>query len=427
MIYLPYNKIQERRLPFPLRRKFMKKLALGLLSLVMLFSCLGLTACSGKEEYSRMTVDINPSIELMLDSKNKVVSATALNDDGSIILAGETIVGKKADEAVEIIVEVSTETGYIVKGNVEADENTVSISVSANTKNLEKVKESAEKAVTDFFEKHDIQGKVEHVQALKTDALRELAKNNSIYSEEEINEMSEEQLYKVIAIGRIETAQLASQAMRDAYFRAKEYEISLADREETAKVIQAMGGLYTATHALYKTALDAYSSAIVTIDEWRYDTFVSPDSDYQKSLQNLRDKKADLLEQKRLVASVDVNDQIYAELSVSLQLSEEAYDKALAAYEALGAELNTAIETMVASLKKIEAKLVEIEESFSDDITEKLNEKVKEIDKTLNEKKDAFFEKFETEHAEDIRKINGDLEAKKQELINSVNSANANA
>lgn len=373
-----------------------------------------------------MTVDINPSIELMLDSKNKVVSATALNDDGSIILAGETIVGKKADEAVEIIVEVSTETGYIVKGNVEADENTVSISVSANTKNLEKVKESAEKAVTDFFEKHDIQGKVEHVQALKTDALRELAKNNSIYSEEEINEMSEEQLYKVIAIGRIETAQLASQAMRDAYFRAKEYEISLADREETAKVIQAMGGLYTATHTLYKTALDAYSSAIVTIDEWRYDTFVSPDSDYQKSLQNLRDKKADLLEQKRLVASVNVNDQIYAELSVSLQLSEEAYDKALAAYEALGAELNAAIETMVSSLKKIEAKLVEIEESFSDDITEKLNEKVKEIDKTLNEKKDAFFEKFETEHAEDIRKINGDLEAKKQELINSVNSANAN-
>lgn len=427
MIYLPYNKIQERRLPFPLRRKFMKKLALGLLSLVMLFSCLGLTACSGKEEYSRMTVDINPSIELMLDSKNKVVSATALNDDGSIILAGETVVGKKADEAVEIIVEVSTETGYIVKGNVEADENTVSISVSANTKNLEKVKESAEKAVTDFFEKHDIQGKVEHVQALKTDALRELAKNNSIYSEEEINEMSEEQLYKVIAIGRIETAQLASQAMRDAYFRAKEYEISLADREETAKVIQAMGGLYTATHTLYKTALDAYSSAIVTIDEWRYDTFVSPDSDYQKSLQNLRDKKADLLEQKRLVASVNVNDQIYAELSVSLQQSEEAYDKALAAYEALGAELNTAIETMVSSLKKIEAKLVEIEESFSDDITEKLNEKVKEIDKTLNEKKDAFFEKFETEHAEDIRKINGDLEAKKQELINSVNSATANA
>lgn len=404
----------------------MKKLALGLLALVMLFSCLGLTACSGKEKYSRMTVDVNPSIELMLDSKNKVVSATALNDDGSIILAGEAVVGKKADEAVEIIVEASTETGYIVKGNVEADENTVSISVSANTKNLKKVKESAEKAVTDFFEKHDIRGKVEYVEALKTDALRELAKNNSVYSEEEINEMSEEQLYKVIAIGRIETAQLASQAMRDAYFRAKEYEISLADREETAKVIQGMGELYNATYTLYKTAVDAYSSAIVAIDDWRYDTLVSPDSDYQKSLQNLRDKKADLLEQKTLVASVNVNDQAYAELSVSLQLSEEAYNKALAAYEALGAELNTAIEKMVSALKKIEAELIKIEESFSDDITEKLNEKVKEIDKTLNEKKDAFFEQFEAEHGADIEKINGDLEAKKQELIDSVNNANAN-
>ena len=42
--------------------------------------------CSKAAENTRMTVDINPSVELMVDKDNKVVSVTALNDDAAIIL-----------------------------------------------------------------------------------------------------------------------------------------------------------------------------------------------------------------------------------------------------------------------------------------------------------------------------------------------------
>ena len=50
-----------------------------------------LCACGGKvlpEEgtLTRMTVDVNPSVEFMVDDQNKVVSVTALNDDGSILI-----------------------------------------------------------------------------------------------------------------------------------------------------------------------------------------------------------------------------------------------------------------------------------------------------------------------------------------------------
>lgn len=401
--------------------KLTKKIAIVLLAALMLTASLGLTACSAKEKYTRMTVDINPSVELMLDKDNKVVSATALNDDGSIILAGEALVGKPAEDAVEMIVSISTDTGYIVKGNVSADENTVTVSVSGHTKNAEKLKKAAEQKVNAFFEKHDIAGKVAYVDALRIEGLRELAKNNSVYTEEEIAAMTEDELYKVIAIGRIETAEIASQAMREAYFAAKEYEISFAEREETAKIIEAMGGAYNAVHIVYVTLLNAYSSAIETLDDMRYNTLVSPDSEYQQALANLRDKKAELLKQKNLTASIDVNDQNYAAFSLQLQLSEQAYDTALAAFEALGEKLNSALSSVITSLKVYEAKLVECEQNFSEDITAELKAKAVETEATLNAKKDAFFEKFEAAHADDVRKINDDLKAKKQALIDEIN------
>lgn len=72
-----------------------------MLSLILCFLLLAgialpLSSCSkGKKPpegtYTRMTVDVNPSIEFMVDDENKVASVTALNDDGSILIAGEAI------------------------------------------------------------------------------------------------------------------------------------------------------------------------------------------------------------------------------------------------------------------------------------------------------------------------------------------------
>ena len=72
----------------------MKKRIFSLaLVILMVVSMLAFTSCNkAKPEegtVTRMTVDINPSVEFMVDDQNKVVSVTALNDDGSILIAGE--------------------------------------------------------------------------------------------------------------------------------------------------------------------------------------------------------------------------------------------------------------------------------------------------------------------------------------------------
>ena len=236
----------------------------------LLCACGGGKATPEEGTITRMTVDINPSVEFMIDDENMVVSATALNDDGSILLAGEAFVGKTPEEAVELVVSLAAETGYLVKGNVEADENTVKISVSGDTKYAEQLAAEAEAKAQDVLKSFDIEGKVQQMEALNTEALRAVAASTSLYTEEELAAMDDKQLYAVIAEGRIETALLITEEMREAYYTAKEYKISFAESEEVARIIGEMGGLYKLVHVTYKTALDAYSSAITTLDEFRY-------------------------------------------------------------------------------------------------------------------------------------------------------------
>ena len=395
------------------------------LLLAIILSAISFTSCSNAKpeegSVTRMTVDINPSVEFMIDDQNKIVSVTALNDDGSILIVGEAFVGKTPEEAIEMMVRLASDTGYLIQGNVEATENTVKISVSGNSKYAEQLKKDITKKAHDTLKALDINGKVEKVEALQIDALRQLALSTSLYTEEEIGAMGEDQLYKVISAGRIETALLLTEEMRNAYYSAKEYKISFAEREETARIIKELGGLYNLTHAAYKTALDVYSTAITELDNFRYEMLVSPESEYQKSLTELREAKVELLKQKNYTASLDINGEEYASATVTLQLSEENYNKMLAAYEKIGTDLNASFEELIAKLRQAEAKLIELEDTlFDENIEAKLQEKAAEIEANLNAAKDGFFAEFESAHAEDIAAIEETLLAKKQQLKSEI-------
>ena len=404
----------------------MKKRLISIFLLCTLFlTAISFTSCSNAKpeegSVTRMTVDINPSVEFMIDDQNKIVSVTALNDDGSILIVGEAFVGKTPEEAIEMMVTLASDTGYLVQGNAEATENTVKNSVSGNSKYEEQLKKDITEKANDTLKALDINGTVEKVEALEIDALRQMALSTSLYTEEEISTMDEGQLYKVISAGRIETALLLTEEMRSAYYSAKEYKISFAEREETARIIKELGGLYNLTHIAYKTALDVYSTAITELDNFRYEMLVSPESEYQKSLTELREAKIELLKQKNYTASLNVNGEEYASATVTLQLTEENYNKMLAAYEKIGTDLNAALEVLIAKLRQAESKLTELEDTlFDENIEAKLQENAAEIEANLNAAKDGFFAEFESAHAEDIAAIEETLLAKKQQLKSEI-------
>lgn len=405
----------------------MKRKLISLLLLCsMLLSVFALTSC-GKDPkpeegtVSRMTVDINPSVEFMIDDQNKVISVTALNDDGSILIVGESFIGKTPEEATELVVKLASETGYLVEGNVQASENTVKISVSGDSKYAEKLMQDVSKKAESVLAALDIPGKVEKAEAMKLAELRALALETSLYTEEQLAAMDEKQLYQVLAESRVETALLMTEEMRNAYYSAKEYKISFAESEQVARIIEGMGGLYAIAHSSYKTALDLYSTAITELDTFRYDMLVSPEYEYQKSLAALREAKVELLKQKNYTASLTVGGEEYASATVTLQASEEDYNKALAAYEQLGTDLNASIETMIAALRQSEAQLRALEDTLFDaNIKAKLSEKATEIENGINAAKDGFFAEFESAHADDLAAIENALLEKKQELKDGI-------
>ena len=406
-----------------------KCLSLALCLCLLIGMALPLASCKKSEPtppegtYTRMTVDINPSVEFMVDDQNKVVSVTALNDDGSILIAGEAFVGKTPEEATRMVVSLATDAGYLVKGEIHV-ENTdesqkVEISVSGNSDYAKELAKNVKSDVEKYLKDNKITATVESVKAKTLDEMRKVVIEDGLFTEDEVKDMTEEQLYKALAAGRIETAQLLTAEMREAYYRAKDYKISFVEKQATADIISGMGATYKVLMSGYSTALAAYSTSIDTLDELRYSLLVDPESAYQKALASLRDAKEDLLKEKKLIFSVKDGDKTYVEISASFKLSEEAYNKALKAVEDAGAAANKAMETAIAALREVEAQLKALEEKLreNEDISAKLTAEAQKLEDTLNKAKDNFFAEFEAAHKTDIEKEEADLEAKKQELI----------
>lgn len=406
-----------------------KCLSLALCLCLLIGMALPLASCKKSEPtppegtYTRMTVDINPSVEFMVDDQNKVVSVTALNDDGSILIAGEAFVGKTPEEATRMVVSLATDAGYLVKGEIHV-ENTdesqkVEISVSGNSDYAKELAKNVKSDVEKYLKDNKITATVESVKAKTLDEMRKVVIEDGLFTEDEVKDMTEEQLYKALAAGRIETAQLLTAEMREAYYRAKDYKISFVEKQATADIISGMGATYKVLMSGYSTALAAYSTSIDTLDDLRYSLLVDPESAYQKALASLRDAKEDLLKEKKLIFSVKDGDKTYVEISASFKLSEETYNKALKAVEDAGTAANKAMETAIAALREIEAQLKALEEKLreNEDISAKLTAEAQNLEDTLNRAKDNFFAEFEAAHKSDIEKAEADLEAKKQELI----------
>ena len=371
--------------------------------------------------YTRMTVDINPSVEFMVDDQNKVVSVTALNDDGSILIAGEAFVGKTPEEATQLVVSLATDAGYLVKGEITTenteDSQTVSITISGNSEYAKQLRENVKKDVEKYLSDNRITAKVENAKAKTLEEMRKIVIEDGIFTEDEVKDMTEEQLYKALAAGRIETAELLTAEMREAYYRAKDYKISFAEKQATADIIDGMDKTYQTMLGLYKVAVSSYGTAIDTLDNLRYELLVSPDSEYQKALAKLRDAKEELLKEKKLMLTIKVGDENYAEISASFKLSEETYNKMLKAVEDAGNAANAAMESAIALLRTGEEKLKELEASFPEEIKTKLTAEAKTLENKVNEAKDGFFAEFEKAHKDDIEKMENELKAKKQELI----------
>lgn len=402
--------------------KIWKKIAACGMSLALAAgTCALLAGCGGGdgEAAARMQVDINPSVEFILDADNKVLSVTALNDDGALIVAGEAFVGKTAEDAVELMASISTDAGYLVKGELSAGQDEITISITGDEEAAQKLYEDVKAGVDAFLEKSGIDAAVERGEALKLDALRALVQGaDPTLSDEEVAGMTEEQLLNALKISRIETAQLLTEELRDAYNTAKEYDFRFAERQATKDVIEGLGSAYESFLNGYAAALDSYQKAIGAVEQARYDYLVDAASDYQKKLEEVRAQKDKVLEQRKEVAKL--SEGAAKEAAEAVLAAEEAILRTKeAALELAGDAANAAFGLALSAMKTVENALTELEKTFPEEITTALTENAQKAQDAMNAAKDEAFAKFEEAHKEDIEQALADLQARKQALIDA--------
>ncbi|RSK26703.1 anti-sigma factor domain-containing protein [Bacillus sp. HMF5848] len=104
---------------------------------------------NSQQVYAYMSIDINPSIELSLNKKLKVISITPMNDDGERIVTELTgWRNKPADTVALMIIEKSKQTGYITEDETAVYVTTVIKKENANTEAIKKTVESVKTLTT---------------------------------------------------------------------------------------------------------------------------------------------------------------------------------------------------------------------------------------------------------------------------------------
>ena len=171
--------------------------AAGGLSLVLVLGVAGAIAFSEKDTntYSSIvTMNLNPSVRFVLDKDNKVVSVSGENNEGKMIVAGEeeNIIGKDINKAIELVLKIENETGYLVSGSASIGENELSFSVAISEENINKAKEIQESikneitsTVSKVCDELNVNETISEIKAIERENLEQLAlKYDSTLTEE---------------------------------------------------------------------------------------------------------------------------------------------------------------------------------------------------------------------------------------------------
>lgn len=375
----------------------------------------------------------NPNIELVVDSNNKVVSVRGVNDDGKMIISGEAIVGKSLDDALEIIVKVENETGYLLKGEVSVKNYSINISISSDEEAVKELQDKVTTYVKDACDKYGITTTIKNIESYARSELERIVmEQDPTLTQEEVSKMSYEQLLKLVAAYQLERTDIYSEQLEYYYNQAKESKINLSENKYVRDAIDTTNTLYKAILSLYDQAFESLSNAYTNLDTAVYNYLVSEDSAYAKASKAVSEYKDQVLANRKKVNDLQAKlDELkeqggeeYKVIEAQIKVANEALDTADKLLDSSQATLDSAhqaalsfIETARKAIQTCLASLQEIRNKLPYDLTKQIEEKVADTEKKLNEDKDKFFSDFESKHGEEIKKAREEIQNRKKALI----------
>lgn len=136
----------------------MKKSRILLSIFTVLTMVVVMVACSSTVSASDtyVTIDINPSIELIINKNEEVIHANALNEDGEVLLSAIDLIGLSVDDAMDLIIETAIELGYI---DIDSEETLVSVSTPSENDQGQMIKNRVKEAINNAFLNRGLMGR----------------------------------------------------------------------------------------------------------------------------------------------------------------------------------------------------------------------------------------------------------------------------
>lgn len=392
----------------------MKKLFKLQGALMVLLMAFALVGCGDKTEsqLSYVTIETNPSVELVVNEKGVVVAVNGTNEDGKLLLNGEKIEGLKVEAATEKIVTLTEELGFAFKGSVTADSQKIEISVTSNTVELAKqIEGKVEAEIEKQIEDLKLNLKLEVENSKGREYLEEIVlAYDPTLTEEDVEAMTMEELLAKVEEATKEKAQFVSVKLEEYYQTLKECEFKMYYKQEIANALE---NGYTEFLANYQALLNAFSDAINKVKEFEVYTFTNPESSYVKALNAYQEAKQNLAGMK---VQLSVTTGLGATaLEIQIQASEKALEAADKAVEAVDATIKASFDTLIKTLETAYNKLEELEKQFPETLN--VEEKLTNAENYINTNKKALFEKFESSVNKDtLAQMEKDIEDRKAAL-----------
>lgn len=370
------------------------------------------------EPVAVVQMDVNPSISFTVNEENVVVSVYGENDEGKMIISGENLVGLELDEAIEKVITIESETGYLLKGSVSGDKNNISISIEANTEEIsETIKEKVQNAVSNVCDELQIEEKLEIAKSNIKDKLVQRALSiDPTLSEEEAKQMTNDQLLAYITGCHLEKISLPTKELEDLYDKVKVQKINILEKEETKKVIDKLDENYQSFKNNYQEMYQNLIKAQEALNEAYVNNFISEESSYQKALEQYNTLKQEVIKLKNEIANMEdsLQKKIQEEILKGKETMLEGYVIALNTTKDVA---NKAIEVANELINKILEDMDAFYNELPGEVKTEVTEKLSNMEEKINSAKDNMFEEFENKYKGQIESAYKKSNDKKQELI----------
>lgn len=434
-----------------------KKILSGVTALGLLFSvtACGGTATSGVSSpddgsvtaaaYAYLAIDINPSVEIVVKD-GKVESVRAANDDASVLLSGEDLVGLTVAEATDKIVALAERMGYLNEGNksvkitvLSDDEDykkeveTSAVSGAESGSEMAEVNENPRTADERTAEKLKAEDP-ERYRGL-TPAKVRLIETVMIYDKTMTYETGAQMTVKELTEMLKDLIEEYKDFVNDELKEGLEAKVEAAVAETERQIAAVYGDEYLAAWEKYR-ALEAAFESI----ESKAETVSVSDEDVQAIMELLGVTDVEVLSADGVVTEESVEKYIDKNFDEGkpgnkdekdrLKQIKRAVEKILDKYDeenyVLTSEDNAALGTAwgetleFETLEDAEEFVEEQEESLEDlresiRLTEEQRAQIKALSESLKETKRALVEEMKTE----IEQTKEDLRRRKEEILNA--------